>query len=43
MVRPLLAQLMEIHLKQKENDDQNVTNFKRTIIQEIKERFKHGN
>lgn len=42
MVRPLLAQLMENHLKEKENDDQNVTYFKRTIIHEIKERFKLG-
>jgi len=41
MVRPLLAQLMENHLKEKEND-QNVTYFKRTIIHEIKERFKFG-
>lgn len=40
MVRPLLAQLIENHLKQKENDDKNVTYFKRTIIHEIKERFK---
>ncbi|KAL5246430.1 hypothetical protein ACI65C_013838 [Semiaphis heraclei] len=36
MVRPLLAQLMENHLKEKENDDQIVTYFKRTIIHEIK-------
>ncbi|XP_022168078.1 zinc finger BED domain-containing protein 1-like [Myzus persicae] len=42
MVRPLLAQLMENHLKEKENDDQNVTYFKRTIIHEIKEKFKLG-
>jgi len=40
IVRPLLAQLMENHLNEKENDDQNVTYFKRTIIHEIKERFK---
>jgi len=31
---------MENHLKEKENNDQNVTFFKRTIIREIKERFK---
>lgn len=31
---------MEHHLKVKENDDENITYFKRTIIYEIKERFK---
>ncbi|KAL4113763.1 hypothetical protein QTP88_017336 [Uroleucon formosanum] len=28
MVRPLLTQLMDNHLKEKENDDENITNFK---------------
>lgn len=40
MVRPLLAQLLDKHLKPRETDDKNVKYFKRTIIAEIKERFK---
>lgn len=40
MVRPLLAQLLDKHLKPRETDDENVERFKRTAIAEIKERFR---
>ncbi|XP_050521556.1 E3 SUMO-protein ligase ZBED1-like [Daktulosphaira vitifoliae] len=40
MVRPLLSKLLDHHLKHYETDDQYITEFKSTIIFEIKERFK---
>lgn len=40
MVRPLIARLLDHHLKLKETDEALTKNFKRTIISEIKERFK---
>lgn len=39
MVRPLLKKLLENHLKPHINDDQIISNFKQTIISDIKERF----
>lgn len=40
MVRPLLKKLLDNHLNLQNYDDQSITNFKQTIISEIKERFK---
>lgn len=39
MVRPLLKKLLDNHLIPRDNDDQCITNFKQTVISEIKERF----
>jgi len=40
MVIPLLSKLLDCHFKLKATDDQYITDFKCTIIFEIKERFK---
>lgn len=40
MVIPLLSKLLDCHFKLKATDDQYITDFKCTIIFEVKERFK---
>lgn len=39
MVRPLLKKLLDNHLIPRHDDDQSTTNFKQTVISEIKDRF----
>lgn len=40
MVRPLLKKVLDNHLKLQDCENQSITDFKQTIISEIKERFK---
>ena len=39
MVRPLLKKVLDKHLKLQDDDDEVLTNFKQTLIYEIKHRF----